>query len=218
MFRGTEMSMSMTGFCRPSTSLAVMTGSLLEVAAKTTSLLAMMSIISLMGATEAFLPPRPPTMSSSRIACALARLRFTTVTLASGFLLKRANRRSLDIFPAPRMQMFKLVESFLKSPIDFAIMSSTAALDTETEPLPIFVFVRTVLPMRIAAFSIFETILPPEPSYVCAGEPSSTFSMHRSWQALTCAKICASPRTRESSPELTSKRWFVASSPECVKR
>mmetsp|Transcript_97971 Transcript_97971/g.247220 ORF Transcript_97971/g.247220 Transcript_97971/m.247220 type:complete len:205 (-) Transcript_97971:1354-1968(-) len=164
MFLGTEMSISWTAFSRPDTSAALRMGSLLAVAAKITSLLAMTSIISSMEATFAFLPPRAATSSSSNMACALATLRLTTVTCASGFLLKSAMSNNLDILPAPKMQMCTLFETFRRSPMDLAIINSTAALDTDTEPLPIFVRVRTSLPIRMPAFNILAMILPPEPA------------------------------------------------------
>mmetsp|Transcript_47353 Transcript_47353/g.144031 ORF Transcript_47353/g.144031 Transcript_47353/m.144031 type:complete len:253 (+) Transcript_47353:473-1231(+) len=219
MFRGTEMSTSITPFARPCRSSGLRIGSLLAVAANTTSLSATTSIMASNPATLAFLPPRPLTMSSSNTACALSTERLTTVTLASGFLLNRASRRSRDILPAPTMQTLTLLAYFRRSGRAFAIISSTAALDTETEPLPILVFVRTTLPMRMPAFSIFAMILPPAPwTLPSASAPSRNFSMACSWQALTWARICASPRTRESRPELTSKRWLMASSPVCVNK
>mmetsp|Transcript_35057 Transcript_35057/g.104173 ORF Transcript_35057/g.104173 Transcript_35057/m.104173 type:complete len:251 (+) Transcript_35057:387-1139(+) len=217
MFLGTEMSTSMMSLSLLARLSFVMMGSLAPVAAKTTSLLSITSHMDSMPATLAMPPPRALTSSSSKQACALATFLLTTTTSWSGCLLKRASRRSLDILPAPRMHTLTLPAGFLTSRRAFIIMSSTAALDTDTEPLPILVLVRASLPILMAAFSIFETILPPEPS---TGTPASglTFSMQCSWQALTCARICASPSTRESRPEETSKRCVVASSPECVKR
>mmetsp|Transcript_24237 Transcript_24237/g.69482 ORF Transcript_24237/g.69482 Transcript_24237/m.69482 type:complete len:256 (-) Transcript_24237:753-1520(-) len=214
-FRGTEMSTSMTFRSRPCRSAAERIGSLLAVAAKTTSLWRTTSIISSMGATFALLPPRAETSSSRAWARSVDLL--TRVSWMSRSLLKRAMSRSLDILPAPRMQTRSLFVYFRRSGSDLAIMSSTAALETETEPLPIFVRVRTSLPVRMPAFSILVTIFPPEPATEVSS-PSTAFSMQRLWQALTCARIWASPRTNESKPELTSKRCCVAASPECVNK
>mmetsp|Transcript_39174 Transcript_39174/g.108954 ORF Transcript_39174/g.108954 Transcript_39174/m.108954 type:complete len:266 (+) Transcript_39174:388-1185(+) len=215
MFRGTEMSTSMSFLCKSVRSVAEMMGSLLAVAAKTTSLSRMISIMLPKGATLALVPPRAATSSNN--ACALSVDLFTRVSCTSGSLLKRAMSRSLDILPAPMMQTFTVLAYLRRSGRARAIISSTAALETETEPLPIFVRVRASLPMRMPACSILAMILPPEP----ATWPSTSafcFSMQCSWQALTCAKIWASPRTSESRPELTSKRCFVAASPEWQNR
>mmetsp|Transcript_65070 Transcript_65070/g.203936 ORF Transcript_65070/g.203936 Transcript_65070/m.203936 type:complete len:216 (-) Transcript_65070:277-924(-) len=215
MLRGTEMSTSIKFRSSELRSAAEMIGSSLAVAAKTTSLFRTTSHMLSSGATLALLPPRAETSSSS--ACALSADRFTTVTSTSLFLLKRAMSRSLDILPAPRMQTRTLLAYFRRSGRALAFMSSTAALETETEPLPIFVRVRTSLPMRMPAFSILATIFPPEPA-TDASSSGLYFSMQCSWHALTCARIWASPRTNESRPQLTSKRCCVEASPEWVKR
>mmetsp|Transcript_18568 Transcript_18568/g.49031 ORF Transcript_18568/g.49031 Transcript_18568/m.49031 type:complete len:251 (-) Transcript_18568:19-771(-) len=217
MFRGTEMSISMRALSRADRLALVMMGSLAAVAAKTTSLFSSTSHIASMPATLALTPPRPLTKSSLRSAWALATFRLITTTSCSGFLLKSAIKRSLDILPAPRMHTLTLPAGFLMSFIAFCIISSTAALDTDTEPLPILVLVRTSLPILIAALSILEMILPPAPSTSTLSS-GLTFSMLWLWQHLTCARICASPSTRESRPEETSKRCVMASSPECVNR
>mmetsp|Transcript_20812 Transcript_20812/g.45863 ORF Transcript_20812/g.45863 Transcript_20812/m.45863 type:complete len:206 (+) Transcript_20812:601-1218(+) len=164
MFLGTEISTSMRFFSKPSKSAGVKIGSLLAVAAKTTSLDRTVSRSSSRPAAVAREPPRAET-SLSR-ASAFSTERFTNVILMSGFLLKSAMSSSRDILPAPTMQTCKLAECFRKSANALAIMSSTAALDTETEPLPILVRVRTSLPIRIPAFSIFATILPPAPATI----------------------------------------------------
>mmetsp|Transcript_44787 Transcript_44787/g.104358 ORF Transcript_44787/g.104358 Transcript_44787/m.104358 type:complete len:243 (-) Transcript_44787:175-903(-) len=209
--------MSISGLSRPSTSGAWMMGTSLPVAVKTTSASFMTSNIESMLATVAFLPPRAFTRSSSRTAWALSTERFTSVTLMSGCLEKRASRQSLDILPAPTMQTCTLPAGFRRSCMDLDIMSSTAALETETEPLPILVRVRTSLPILMPAFSILAMILPPEPG-TCSSSPFSPLAMQCAWHAFTCERICASPRTRESRPELTSKRWSMAEWPVKVKR
>mmetsp|Transcript_102247 Transcript_102247/g.324867 ORF Transcript_102247/g.324867 Transcript_102247/m.324867 type:complete len:210 (-) Transcript_102247:272-901(-) len=209
------MSTSMSFRSRPCRSAAERIGSLLAVAAKTTSLSRTTSSILSMLATFALVPPRAET--SSRSACALSVDLLTRVSCTSGSLLKRAMSRSLDILPAPRMQTRTLLAYFRRSGRALAFMSSTAALETETEPLPIFVRVRTSLPMRMPAFSILATIFPPEPA-TDASSSGLYFSMQCSWHALTCARIWASPRTNESRPQLTSKRCCVEASPEWVKR
>mmetsp|Transcript_58506 Transcript_58506/g.187966 ORF Transcript_58506/g.187966 Transcript_58506/m.187966 type:complete len:276 (+) Transcript_58506:450-1277(+) len=214
-FRGTEMSTSMSFRPRSARLAALMMGSLLAVAVNTTSLCRTTSHIFSRGATFVLAPPRADTSSSNAWAFSVDLL--TKVMLKAGSLLKRAMSSSLDIFPAPTMQMFTLFEYFFRSGRARDIISSTAALETETEPLPIFVRVRTSLPMRIPAFSIFAMILPPAPGTKLSSF-GSAFSMQCWWQALTWAKIWASPKTSESRPELTSKRCRVAASPECVKR
>mmetsp|Transcript_2348 Transcript_2348/g.5398 ORF Transcript_2348/g.5398 Transcript_2348/m.5398 type:complete len:212 (-) Transcript_2348:1016-1651(-) len=211
MFRGTDMSTSINLRCKSCRSTALRMGSLLPVAVKTTSLERITSSMLSAGATLAFAPPRLDTSSSKAWARSVDLL--TKVSCTLGSLLNKAMRRSLDILPAPTMHTCTLLVYLRKSVKHLAIINSTAALETDTEPLPIFVLVRTSLPMRMPAFSIFAMIFPPDP----AMEPSasgSSFWMQCSWQALTCARIWASPSTSESKPELTSKRWFVAASPE----
>mmetsp|Transcript_39763 Transcript_39763/g.64258 ORF Transcript_39763/g.64258 Transcript_39763/m.64258 type:complete len:201 (-) Transcript_39763:908-1510(-) len=199
------MSTSIRLRSRPCKSLGKIMGSLLPVAVKTTSLRFITSHISSRPATLALLPPRAFTRSSSSTACAFSTDLFTSVTSMPGSLLKSASSKSLDIFPAPMIQIWTLLECLRRSSIVFDIISSTAALDTETEPLPILVLVRTILPILMPALSIFAMILPPEPDTIssCSG---SALSMQCSWHALTWDRICASPKTRESKPELTSKR------------
>mmetsp|Transcript_61880 Transcript_61880/g.144961 ORF Transcript_61880/g.144961 Transcript_61880/m.144961 type:complete len:242 (+) Transcript_61880:657-1382(+) len=208
------MSTSMRFLSRSWRSSGLMMGTLLPVAVKVTSLWRITSNIFSNGTTSAFDPPRFLTNSSSSTSWAFSTERFTRLTLMSGYLLKSANSSNLDILPAPMMHTCSLLAGFRRSCIALDIMSSTAALDTDTEPLPIFVRVRTILPIRIAALSIRETIFPPHPAIVS----SSAFWMACSWQALTCERICASPRTRESRPELTSNRCCVAASPLWLKR
>mmetsp|Transcript_87594 Transcript_87594/g.232543 ORF Transcript_87594/g.232543 Transcript_87594/m.232543 type:complete len:223 (+) Transcript_87594:430-1098(+) len=181
-FRGTEMSTSMSGSSRPWRSAAERTGSLLEVAAKTTSLWRTTSSILSMGATFALAPPRAETSSSSALALSVDLL--TRVSWMLGSLLKRAMSRSLDILPAPRMQTCTLLEYFRRSASVLAIISSTAALDTETEPLPIFVRVRTSFPVRMPSCSILAMIFPPAPA-TAASSSGLAFSMQRPWHALT---------------------------------
>mmetsp|Transcript_76467 Transcript_76467/g.199342 ORF Transcript_76467/g.199342 Transcript_76467/m.199342 type:complete len:309 (+) Transcript_76467:255-1181(+) len=205
-FLGTAMSTSMIFLPNFSMSALVIMGSLAPVAAKTTSLSAMTSHIWSIGATLAFLPPRAFTRSSASISSALSTDLFTTVNWTSGSLLNSASARSLDILPAPRTQTLALAACLLRSRIHLDIHSSTAALDTDTEPLPILVRVRTSLPMRMPAFNILDTILPPEPATTSAPSSVLAFSMQCSWHAFTCARICASPSTNESSPEDTSNR------------
>mmetsp|Transcript_111153 Transcript_111153/g.313639 ORF Transcript_111153/g.313639 Transcript_111153/m.313639 type:complete len:291 (-) Transcript_111153:1049-1921(-) len=215
MLRGTEISISINFLSRSVRSALLMMGSSLAVAAKTTSLAPVTSHILSIVATFAREPPR--LANSSRRASALSADLLTNVTRMSGCLLNKAMSKSLPIFPAPRMQTCKSLARFRRSAIDLIISSSTAALETETDPLPIFVLVLTSFPVLIAAFIILVIVLPPEPATI-ATLLGSAFCMQCSLQAFIWARIWASPSTSESRPELTSKRWLMAFSPECAKR
>mmetsp|Transcript_35165 Transcript_35165/g.100172 ORF Transcript_35165/g.100172 Transcript_35165/m.100172 type:complete len:256 (+) Transcript_35165:617-1384(+) len=217
MLSGTEMSMSMRLLARPPTSSGRMMGSSAPVAAKTTSASPTTRHKSSIGAAEALEPPRPATTSSSSSARARSTDLLTTVTRMSGNLLKRAMTKSRAIFPAPRTATRRSAAAFLRSGMAFIAMSSTAALEVETEPLPMPVFVRTSFPTPIAACNILAMNFPPKPgarSAPTSSRPSAAdFRMECSWQAFTCAKIWASPSTKESKPELTSKTCLTACAP-----
>lgn len=71
---------------------------------------------------------------SSNNASAFSGDRLTTVTSASGNLLNNASSNNRDIFPAPRMQTRAFEALLRRSRMAFMIISSTAALDTDTEP------------------------------------------------------------------------------------
>mmetsp|Transcript_872 Transcript_872/g.2761 ORF Transcript_872/g.2761 Transcript_872/m.2761 type:complete len:407 (+) Transcript_872:289-1509(+) len=216
MFDGMQMSTSITAcsrFCRCS---ALRITSLLPVAAKTTSLSATTSAIRSMGMALAFDPPRPLTSGIANNCSAFSNVRFTTVTCTSGSLLNNAINNSLDISPAPRIQTRTFCASLPNTAWERSNMSSTATLETDTEPKPMRVSVLARLPTRTASIINLEMILPPLPA--TSPDSSSPRFWQCWWLSLTCAKICPSPRTNESNPALTSKTWLIASSPECVNK
>ena len=108
------------------------------------------------------------------------------------------------IFPAPITANHASENWICKSGTDFISLNSTAALDTDTEPLEIAVSLRTRFPAATALFSIRESTLPPHPSG----------SMECKWHWRTLDKVYPSPTTNESKPPATRMRCYTASSPE----
>mmetsp|Transcript_134632 Transcript_134632/g.327285 ORF Transcript_134632/g.327285 Transcript_134632/m.327285 type:complete len:206 (-) Transcript_134632:597-1214(-) len=137
--------------------------------------------------------------ASGKSACSSStrgRDRFTIVISVHRFET-RCFTRSLDIVPAPTIITLHPSNEF---PGSFICTSSAAAEDTDTAPDAIDVSLRTRFPAVIAALNRPLRCLP---------NPSTHSPSAKTF--FTCAKICPSPMTTESSPPDTFRRCAVAS-------